>query len=218
MQAQKATADKKQWVNALKAGQSVDAPFLIAKKELTNFSQPSRNGATQFLRLQLADATGTIQAVVWENGPAVYDGFKSGDIVRVFGDVTDYKGLLQITVRKIEAPDLALIDRGWFQCTSSRSLDEMRNELHSICASVSDPHLSGLLSTFFDDPVFWTRFSTAPAARSIHHAYVGGLLEHTLEVAALCRRALTLGCSIPAHCSTTSASSKNMMPKACRLT
>jgi 3'-5' exoribonuclease len=187
MQLQEATAAKKQWVNELKAGHPVDSPFLIAKKELASFSQPNRSGDTHFLRLDLADATGTIRSVAWENGPAIHEKFKTGEIVRVLGDATDYKGTLQLTIRKIEALNPALVDRSWFQRTSSRNADEMRAGLSRIRASISDPHLSKLLSSFFDDPAFLSRFLAAPAAKSNHHACVGGLLEHTLEVANLCR-------------------------------
>lgn len=180
----------KQFVRDLKVGDTVESEFLVTEKVLVNFSQPNRSGE-QFLRLQFADVSGTIKAVVWENGAAMAGKFRIGDVVRVRGDVGEYKGL-QLVVYSLEALDRGKVDRRLFQRAALRSSDEMLAELADVRAAVLDPYLAALLGEFFGDEKFLTCYSLAPAAKNIHHNYSGGLLEHSLEVAVLCRRLTSL--------------------------
>jgi len=180
----------KQFVRDLKVGDTVESEFLVTEKVLVNFSQPNRSGE-QFLRLQLADVSGTIKAVVWENGAAMAGKFRAGDVVRVRGDVGEYKGL-QLVVYALETLDRGEVDRRLFQRAALRSRDEMLAELADVRAAVLDPYLAALLGEFFGDEKFLTRYALAPAAKNIHHNYSGGLLEHSLEVAVLCRRLTSL--------------------------
>ncbi len=175
----------KQFVRDLKVGDSVYSIFLVTEKALVSFNQPNRMGE-QFLRMQLADISGTVKAVVWEKGPEMAVKFAVGDVIKVRAEVNEYRGL-QLVVHQLEPVASADVDRSQFQPVSPRPRDEMLAQLADLLGLVTDPHLEKLLREFFDDLEFLKSFAEAPAARSVHHNYLGGLLEHSLEVAALCR-------------------------------
>ncbi|MBS4021212.1 MAG: HD domain-containing protein [Dethiobacter sp.] len=178
----------KQFVRDLKVGVAVDSEFLVTEKSLVSFNQPNRSGE-QFLRMTLADISGTVRAVVWEKGPEVASKFKTGDIVHVRGEVGEYRGL-QLVIYSLEAVSNA--ERRYFQAVAPRDESDMLAELNNVLGAVADPFLGRLLRAFFEDEEFLSRFAKAPAARSVHHNYLGGLLEHSLEVASFCRHILTL--------------------------
>lgn len=176
---------EKQFVAKLQIGDTVHSEFVVTEKTLLAFSQPNRAGE-QYLRLQLADITGSIRAVAWERGPEMAKLFSTGDVIRVRGDVVNYNGP-QLTVYDIERVAEHEIKKHYFIKTSKRSIEEMLEELQWTCNQVTEPHLRRLLEAFFKDKEFLASYAGAPAARSVHHNYLGGLLEHSLEVAALCR-------------------------------
>lgn len=177
---------EKQFVRDLKVGDQVRSAFLVTDKALVAFSQPNRSGE-QFLRMQLADVSGTVRAVAWEKGLEYAKVFQIGDIIHVRGEVGEYKGP-QVVVYGIEAVNEAEVERSWFQRVAPTGRDEMLHELKFVLDSVSNSYLASLLQEFFSDSEFLNRYTKAPAARSVHHNYVGGLLEHSLEVATLCRQ------------------------------
>lgn len=181
----------KRFVNELKQGDNVQTQFLVTEKNLTKFTQANRNGE-YFLRLRLADISGSIAAVVWENGLEFANMFKVGDVVIIRGNVSEYKGQPQIVVHDISVPLPDEIDRRNFQRCSPRGQDEMLQELDKEISNVKNIYLSRLLNSFFGDTDFLMRFATAPAGKSVHHNYVGGLLEHTLETVAICKRIIKL--------------------------
>ena len=94
-------------------------------------------------------------------------------------------GKMQLIVQDLKKIEENLIDLGDFLPVSKRSTEEMRNELDGILAALTNPHIEGLLRAFFDDPAFFARYSKAPAAKAMHHVFLGGLLEHSLAVVAL---------------------------------
>ncbi len=176
----------KQFVKDLKVGDQIRSAFLVTEKALVAFSQPNRSGE-QFLRMQLADISGTVRAVAWEKGPEWAQVFQVGDIICVRGEVGEYKGP-QLIVHGIETTSEDEVERGWFQRVAPTPREEMLANLEAVLNDVSDPYLSLLMQEFFADTEFFKRYTEAPAARSVHHNYVGGLLEHSLEVAVLCRQ------------------------------
>ncbi|NLZ38303.1 MAG: HD domain-containing protein [Firmicutes bacterium] len=181
---------EKQFIQDLKIGDAVHSDFVVTEKALNSFSQPNRAGE-YYLRLQIADATGSMRAVAWERGPELAALFEQGDVVRIRGEVTNYRGL-QLIVYDLQPTPEKEIKRHYFLKTAPRSCAEMLTELEAVINSVTNPHLRLLLNSFFHDEFFVRRFCEAPAARSVHHNYVGGLLEHSLEVAALCRQFIAL--------------------------
>jgi len=176
----------KQFIKDLKTGDEVYSEFLVTDKALVAFSQPNRAGE-QFLRMHLADVTGTIRAVAWEKGPEMARMFAVGDIIRLRGEVGEYKGM-QLVVYAVEAVDPGQVERGYFQRVAPRDSGEMLAELTALLEGIENPFLAALMQEFFGDREMLRRFAEAPAARSVHHNYIGGLLEHSLEVAAVCRR------------------------------
>jgi 3'-5' exoribonuclease len=176
---------EKRYVVDLKVGESVCSDFLVTEKSLVPFTQPNRAGE-QFLRLQLADVTGVIRAVVWDKGTEMAAKFQVGDIVRVRGDVGNYRGM-QLVIHGLDVLPAEQVERRHFQPVAPRERSEMMAELRELLQEVTEPYLHQLMGAFFADEGFLMRFTDAPAARSVHHNYVGGLLEHSLEVAALCR-------------------------------
>lgn len=175
----------KQFIKDLKVGDAVQSEFLVTEKSLVAFSQPSRSGE-QFLRMQLADISGSMRAVAWEKGPDLASRFRVGDVIRVVGEVCEYRGQ-QLVVFSLKAVPVDQVDKNHFKRTSERNRQEMLNDLAQATGAVTDAYLSRLLAEFFSDGEFLAQYADAPAARTVHHNYVGGLLEHSLEVVALCR-------------------------------
>jgi 3'-5' exoribonuclease len=178
----------KQFVKDLGVGDTVQSQFLVTEKALVSFNQPSRAGE-QFLRMQLSDISGSIRAVVWDKGPEAARKFSIGDVVYVRGEVSEYRGL-QLVVYHLEPVPAADVEKSQFQPVAPRGRGEMLDEMAKVLGSITNPYLARLMHEFFDERDFLEAFAEAPAARSVHHNYLGGLLQHSLEVAALCRKFL----------------------------
>ena len=164
----------------IRPGQVVDDIFVARDKQVSY----KKNG-DPYLTLSLVDRNGSIKAVAWDNVLAITKAFTAGDYIRVKANAVEYKDNLQLVVRHIERHDRAEIDPQDFLPVTGRDVDQMLDRLIQISKSVQNEHLSGLLAAFFEDRVFVNLFKTAPAAKRMHHAYLGGLLEHTLSVAML---------------------------------
>ena len=171
---------KNTFVNAIKAGQAVDDIFVARDKQIAY-----KKDGDAYLSLGLADRTGEVKAVAWENVQAISKAFSAGDYVRVKGNVRQYRDALQLVVRHVERPDPAEVDARDFLPATERDLDQMLERLIQISQTVENKHLLRLLSAFLEDKTFVDLFKTAPAAKRMHHAYLGGLLEHTLSIALL---------------------------------
>ncbi|MBM4235631.1 MAG: HD domain-containing protein [Firmicutes bacterium] len=176
---------RKQMINSLKVGDEVETQAVVLELNRAAFSTPQRAGDF-FLRLTLGDVSGRVKAVMWEP-PVGDEAVAAGDVVFLRGTVNEYHGL-QVVVSDLRRLDPGKVNRAFFQPVSERKEDEMVAELKGICEEeIKNTSLRALLQAFFGDEDFLRKFSLAPAARTIHHNCVGGLLEHTLEVAALCR-------------------------------
>jgi 3'-5' exoribonuclease len=176
--------NKKQMINNLRVGDEVETQAVILELNRAAFTTPQRAG-DYFLRLTLGDVSGRVKAVMWEP-PVGEDAVKQNDVVFVRGTVNEYHGL-QVVVSDLRQLDPTKVNRAFFQPVSERNIEEMVNELKIVWEEeIKDKDLKGLLQTFFGDDDFLKNFSLAPAARTIHHNCVGGLMEHTLEVVDLC--------------------------------
>jgi 3'-5' exoribonuclease len=171
---------KKTFIDMLKAGQLVDDIFVGQDKQLAH----KKNGEP-YLTLNVADRSGNMRAVVWDNVETVNKGFLSGDYIKVAGNVSQYKDQLQLVVRHLAPADPNDIDAHDFLPAADRDVDKMLGQLLQISKSVENVHLSRLLDAFFKDEMFVALFKRAPAAKKMHHAYLGGLLEHTLSICRL---------------------------------
>lgn len=171
---------KNLYVSGLYDGARVDDIFLVSSKVL----RQARNG-TLYIRMELRDRTGAIDAFKWDASDDIYADLPDGDFIHAKGMVGRHDGKLQLNLDSVRRFN-GKVDPGDFLPRCDQDIDQMLSDLRAIIKTVKNPQLSALLDYFFGDEDFLSRFSTAPAAQRIHHAYIGGLLEHTLSVAKMC--------------------------------
>ncbi len=143
-----------------------------------------------FLSLEVGDATGRIDAIMWNEADTAYKQISPGDVIQVKAVVGKYKDNAQLridNIRKCEKNEYQLAD---FLASSVLSRSELEASIRSEMAGVKNPHLAKLLKLFFDDHDFMREFLDAPAAKLWHHGWIGGLAEHTISVCRLARAAL----------------------------
>lgn len=161
----------------IRDNQPVDAVFLVTAK-----NHGVTKGGSGYLTLKLADRSGEIEGRVWERAEDLGRGFEKNDFVRVRGQATLYQGKVQIRVQDISCVDEKSVAIEDFLPKSPYDADAMAEEMMTILKSMKNPHLRGLAEAFFADQAFMDLFKRAPAGKSIHHPYLGGLLEHTLSL------------------------------------
>ena len=174
---------KKQFVESLTAGSRVEDTFVLAEKRLAQ----KKDGA-DYLTLQLSDRTGSLSAVAWDNVEKLGSVAAAGDFVRITGSVGEYRGALQIIVKEMTAEDPSSVAAADFLPATGQDVDQMFDRLVRMAQTMETPPLRDLLTAFFADADFVERFKKAPAAKMMHHAYIGGLLEHCLSMALLADR------------------------------
>jgi 3'-5' exoribonuclease len=178
-------------VTDLRSGTKVEAVYLLHNAQL----RPKKDGGN-FLTLVLKDATGKITGVMWDNFDAVSSGaIKDNDFVEVSGDVLTYNNQLQFRVVRITKADEARVDSTRFLPMSPVAPEELDRQFREILGQITDADYRALADAIFGNPVFMARFRRAPSAVSMHQAYIGGLMEHTLCVV---RNALKIADNYPA--------------------
>ncbi len=173
---------KTPYVSELEANQAVTAVLLVQSKEIRQ-----KKTGEPYLSLVLVDKTGDIEAKMWDNVAEVMHTFDRDDFVKVKGMVQAYQNRPQITIHRMIKVDEASVEFGDYFPASKRDRDEMFAELAAIVAGIANPHLRGLVEAFLADPNIAAAYRLAPAAKSVHHAYLGGLIEHVLSLCALAR-------------------------------
>lgn len=170
----------------LAADRTVEGVYAVARKE----RRRTRNGAA-YLALELVDQSGRIEARVWDDVELLDRRCAEGDAVRVLGRVEQFGGRLQVQVRSLEAAPEA--DPGALVPALRRDPDELDGFLEFLAGELSHPGLAGLVGTFLADRELRAALRSLPAAGADgHHGYAGGLLEHTVGVATLCRETAQL--------------------------
>lgn len=146
----------------------------------------TKNGK-EYLNVSLQDKTGTVDAKVWDpNSPGIGD-FDVLDYVYVEGNVTVFNGVNQLSIQRLRKASEGQYDPKNYLPVSKRPAEEMQKELEAYIASVKNPYLKQLLTKLFlEDKAFAKDFAVHSAAKSVHHGYVGGLIEHTLSVTGVC--------------------------------
>ena len=170
------------FVADLRPGERIVGYFLVRQKQLEPFRDRAKG---EFLNLTLADRTGDIIARVWDDAPALAETFAEGDVIKAAGDVGEYQGRTQIILQKLRRAEQDEYNLGDFQAATQRDIGAMLAEVQAAVDSLGEPHLAALVRTFYDDTHFTASLSRAPAARRVHHAYVGGLLEQLTEMLSL---------------------------------
>jgi 3'-5' exoribonuclease len=165
----------------LREDRVVEGVYAVAKKE----RRRTRTGS-DYLALELVDRSGRIEARVWTDVELLDGRFGEGDAVRVLGRVDRYRDRLQLAVRSLEPAeeDVAALTPGL-----RRDADELDGFLEFLGGELSHAGLKELVGRFLGDELFRTRLRELPASPDVHHDYAGGLLEHTVAVATICRDA-----------------------------
>ena len=162
---------------------------------------------TPYLALELRDRTGTVAARAFRDADVLAGRFDRGDLVRVRGRVDRYRDELQIEVAAIDRVESPDADPSAFLPTAYRDLDELDGFLEHLAGEVSDPGFRGLLDGMLGDEVLRAGLRRSPCTRGGHHAYLGGLLEHTVAVATLAQETCVLHVRLDADLLLTAASS-----------
>jgi len=139
-----------------------------------------------YYSLVLQDKTGTVDAKIWELGGGI-DHFEPMDYIKVDGDVTSFQGIIQLNVKRVRKAGEGEFVPADYLPTSSKNIDQMYEELLVYVNQIQNEKMRSLATSFFvDDKEFIKKFKNHSAAKSVHHGFVGGLLEHTLSVVKLC--------------------------------
>ncbi|MEA3363268.1 MAG: HD domain-containing protein [Thermodesulfobacteriota bacterium] len=168
------------YVNQLKERDRVESIFLVRDK----ITAMAKNGKP-YMTLKMMDRTGEVEGRIWDQVDRFSSQFEKNDFILVNAKASVYMGKMQLIVQDLMKIEESQINLGDFLPVSQRSTVEMRNELDSVLDSLTNPHIESLLRAFFDDPEFFALYSKAPAAKAMHHVFLGGLLEHSLAVVGL---------------------------------
>lgn len=170
------------FIHDLQEGNSVREIYYCKQKN----NIVTKNGREHW-HVILQDRTGTIDAKVWDlNSPSIVD-FDAGDYVSVYGEVSTFNGALQLTILQASIAKEGEYNPDLYFPVSSKDIEEMWQQLLGYIDSVKNPHLSALLKKMFiEDTGLAAKFKRSSAAKSVHHAFIGGLLEHTLSVTENC--------------------------------
>src|SRR5580700_3442364 len=172
---------KSPYLSDLKPNQVFTTTFLVHGKDVRQ-----KKSGEPYLSLLLGDRTGEVDAKMWDNVVEVVDTFERDDFVKVKGLLQIFQNRLQMTVHKMARVLDADVDFADFFPASTRDPMEMFAELRALVAGMRNPHLRALLEAFLADEPLARMYRTAPAAKHVHHAYLGGLIEHVLSVCRLC--------------------------------
>lgn len=173
---------KTAYVRDLEPSQSVTTFFLVQSKEIR-----FKKTGDPYLSLRLSDRSGQVDAKMWDGVEEVVHTFERDDFIKVRGVVQLYRDRPQMTIQKLRLADDSEVQIGDYLPHTEKNIDEMFDELRRTAAAIANPHLKQLLDAFLDDPEVASRFKVAPAAKSLHHASVGGLLEHVMSLLNLAR-------------------------------
>jgi len=177
--------EKGPFLGKMQAGEHFVGYYVLRTKQLEPFRDASRG---YYLTLLLSDRSGQMVGRVWEGAEQAFGELHTGKIVKVDGETESYQDRVQIRVKQVREADSGEYALGDMLPSSLRDPDEMMAELQGFIDRVDNEFLRRVLDTFFTDAEFLQRFMQAPAAKRVHHAYLGGLLEHTLEVLYLAER------------------------------
>ena len=171
------------FIETLREGERINDVYLCKFKQ----SAVTKNGKP-YENVILQDKTGTLDAKIWEPNSMGIDDFDAMDYVAVMGDVTSFQGALQVSIKRVRKVREGEYDPANYLPVSERDIEEMYQELQKVVEQIKNPYLSKVARYFFvEDQEFAKAFKFSSAAKSVHHGFVGGLLEHTLNVVKLCQ-------------------------------
>ncbi len=169
------------YIKDIREGESVKEIYFCKQ-----FNQLKTKVGKTYYALTLQDKTGSLDAKVWDLGPGI-EHFEALDFIHVEGTVTSYQGALQLNVSRLFKASEGAYDPTDYMPSTDKDVKVMFEELMKYIGKVKEPHLAELLKSFFvDDKEFVKEFTRHSAAKTVHHSFIGGLLEHTLSVTQTC--------------------------------
>jgi 3'-5' exoribonuclease len=171
---------KRQFIGSFKAGESIDDIFVLTEKAVAK----KRDG-NNYLTIIVSDKTGQIKGVVWDNVDEILATNDSGSFVRIKGSVSQYREKLQLVVKEMIPCPVASVEPDDFLPATNLDVDDLFERLTKICSTIKNQHIKSLIEAFFNDETFVRDFKRCPAGKKMHHAYLGGLLVHTLSMVML---------------------------------
>ncbi len=173
---------KPSYVSDLTPDTAITSFFLVCEKELRS----TREGKS-FLRLELGDRSGSIEARVWEGAEQIAGTFDRDDIVKVQARVESYRSKTQLAVDKVRRASAGEVDLADYFPHTKEDVEKLYLRLREHASAVRNPWLARLLASVVEDPAIVPRLKRAPAAKMMHHAFLGGLLENMISLCDLCR-------------------------------
>lgn len=169
------------YIESFKEGLHTSDIYLCKNKQIALTKSGKEYG-----NLFLQDKTGTIDGKIWDLHSPGVGSFETLDYVQVEADVTLFQGSYQLNIKRIRKAEAGEYEEADYLPVSKKNIDKMYQELLGIGRSIKNPYLSQLVLAFFGNAKFARMFSFHSAAKSVHHGFVGGLLEHTLSVTKMC--------------------------------
>ena len=173
---------KSPYLSELQPNQTVQGTFLVSYKDVRQ-----KKSGDPYLSLTLTDRSGELDAKMWDNAAEALDTFQRDDFVRVKGLLQIFQNRPQLTLHKILLVPESEVDLADYLPASKRDRDEMFREVQGWIAGMSNPHLKHLLEAMFADEEVALAYRTAPAAKTVHHNWIGGLIEHVLSLCNLAK-------------------------------
>ncbi len=155
--------------------------FVVISKQV----KPKKTGEP-YLALTLGDRCGQIEAKMWDNVEDALDAFEQEDFLKIKGLLNKYKNRFQLTIHKLRKLGDSEIDFGDYLPKTTKDVDELWRTVESFVATFQDTNLRALVESFMSDPEIAAAYKNAPAAKSLHHAYIGGLLDHVVSLFRSC--------------------------------
>jgi 3'-5' exoribonuclease len=174
---------KKSFVIDLATEQTVTTFFLVHEKEIRN----TREGK-QYLRMELGDRSGTVEARVWDAFEAIAKDINRDDFIKVLARVEIYRNKPQLVLQQVRRATPEEIDLSDYLPHTKENVEEMWTRLQSYAAEIENSWLRQLVVSILQDPPNAARFKRAPAAKVMHHAFIGGLLEHVVGLCGLAKQ------------------------------
>jgi len=171
---------KKVFVKDIQERDLISSPFLVRDKIIGM----AKNGRP-YMTLKLMDCSGEVEGRIWDRVDEISARFAKDDFVQISGKASVYMGKMQLIIQDLVRVDESAIELADFLPVARRKANDMVDELRLLVEALSDPDLKRLMQAFLADEAFMQGYQRAPAAKAMHHVYLGGLLEHSLAVAAL---------------------------------
>jgi len=161
--------------------QVITTSFVVVSKQ----AKPKKSGEL-YLALTLADRTGHLDAKMWDNVADHINCFEQDDFVKVRGLLNRFNGRFQLTVHKVRSMQESEVDFDDYLPRTTKDIGALWQELRACVETFQDPHLKALVQAFMADPQIEHAYKSAPAAKTLHHAFIGGLLDHVISLLRLC--------------------------------